>query len=250
MNDKHVINHYKNMMIYVNEEHKFVYTSVPKSGCSSILGSFAPAFNLVYINNGGIGIHEAYHQHSIKYPQILLSSYDSFNSRGDLKKVLQVLLTTKYFKFTCLRDPKSRFLSGFFDKIISVKQNSKKVALPFCESAVNKTRDDNIEEVFVDFLKYVASTEDMKRDVHFRTQYNLTLVDVIPYDKIFMLETLEKDFNFLSNKFPQIVPLERFNKTSPAYGPLRQYLGEKYESEIYKIYQKDYEMIDMVINRK
>jgi len=232
-----VSNDYRNIDAYVNTKLNFAYIRVCKAGCSSILNSIFPTFDVPY-RKDFIHIDLA----EIRKKHIQLNNLMFLERNPDYETVKNVLFSKKYYRFTCLRDPVSRFMSGFFNQIVDVIPSGYySYSLPFCKPFIDKIDGDNIEQIFVEFLNYVQRIDDSQRDTHFKTQQKVTMIGHIPYNKIFNLESLSEDFNELIELYPEFTKIEILNKSTD--NVLKDYLAEKYKKQISEIYRCDYELL-------
>jgi hypothetical protein len=82
------------MIIHVDDEDKFLYVEIPKAGCSSI------KYELFFKRRFGA-----------MYPR------DSMHHVLGYKFAETLFRYRNYFKFTVVRDPYTRFMSAYFEKI-------------------------------------------------------------------------------------------------------------------------------------
>lgn len=229
---KPVKENYKNSNIIVNTKYNFVYTKIPKAGCSSIVYSIMPTFNLdIEIQNihGDLSAND-YTKNNL----IFLERCD------DYKFVRTVLYSNSYFKFTCFRNPLDRFISGFYEKIVYTDNKPK---VDFCLDFIEMIKKGTpTETVFCDFLDYLTTLSNYNTDPHFRLQTDLALTDYIKYDKMFMLENIQRDYECVISKFPEI---KRITVENPGiYDNDKQMLIKKYQDKIRKLYEKDYDFLN------
>ena len=129
-----------------------------------------------------------------------------------------------YFKFSFVRNPESRFISAWKDKVL--RQNY----FHFSNKEYEKMKDLNY------FINWVKTLDIENCDEHLRSQ--LALVDVDNMDFIGKFENFEEDFQFV---------LDRLNIKNYKMEFLNQGIKKEFEltdvqrEEIHKIYKKDFE---------
>ena len=93
---------------------------------------------------------------------------------------------------TVVRNPFTRLLSGYLDKIVSKIDDEPDVYKRFM---LPRRPND-----FADFVAMICDKPDSKVDIHFRLQSYANLFDYITYDHIGTVETLKQDFGIFSEK--------------------------------------------------
>ncbi len=172
--------------VNISLKNHFLYVETPKVCCSTI------KLNLQRLETGFFDFRwpdfESVHKRElsplIKPSQVL-----------DLDRLLA---QTDIFKFCFVRNPYSRFLSCYLDKI---KSNS----LPRREAliAMNESPDARRDISFDDFLDVVGNQNIGEMNPHWRPQYYQTFQSVFKFDFIGRYEYFSRDFNYVLN---QIAP--------------------------------------------
>lgn len=153
-----------------SKEYRFLYFRIPKSANSTITNSLAGAiFTSMEIDDKGINAK---------------SKFDNISS---LYKLNEEEILSRFFCFTFVRNPYSRVLSAFLDKID--KENSsmaKRAGIP------DRTG-------FPGFLEYLANGG-LNRNPHWAPQTNLIPIAPEKLNFVGRVENLEQDFGKISRK--------------------------------------------------
>lgn len=160
---------------HVSLKYRYFYCETPKVACSTIKLTLYRAeledksFDLE--ENRQIHIHEL-------SPLLDLMRIPNFSSR------LQSL-----FKFCFVRDPASRLLSAYLDKIVRCKPQK----IPILR-ALNRQNQMDFPVSFPSFVDVVCEQEPRELDPHWSIQYLHTCADRISYDMIGKFESFAMDF--------------------------------------------------------
>lgn len=143
-------------------------------------------------------------------------------------------------RFSFVRNPFSRCLSGYLDKIVT-NEYERKRHLPMLGFAPD------CQPSLLEFLKKLQQIPDRDRDVHFTTQSALLMIDVVEYDFIGRFENFKRDFLQLQRSYYDLehpyVAYERFGKhhASSANEKVCEFFGEPEAALVREIYRKDFE---------
>lgn len=238
---------------WMTTSESMVYRVVPKCACSSI-GQI-----MYYSDNGQFfdgDIHDAktgMHKWSMEASQPLIEK----NAQ-----------TRASFAFTCVRNPYTRILSSFFDKICGVQRNGKRyrgnlVPLLIAKYGVQVGGDDGHGEFdqiasFRRFLLFVRDTirfrKPMDPDIHWSAMAGHVSTFVVNggrYDHIFFTEKFNEGMQVVLDKTPQLhkvdlTTIPRFNESS-GHGPERAHPVEDYFDDLsmhmmWEIYKRDFQL--------
>ena len=170
--------------INISTKYNYVYVETPKVGCSIIKSVLQKA--------------------EINDPYFFRPDFEDIHNRGfsPLLKPSQVgnldtfIENNKPFTFCFSRNPYSRLLSAYLDKIDSNRPQKKNVLLH-----LGKDISDLGHKVsFDEFLKVVCEQPIANMDTHWRIQYYQTFQDSINYDFMGKLENFTEDFVFVLDK--------------------------------------------------
>ena len=238
---------------WMTESESMIYRVVPKCACSTI-GQI-----MYYSDHGEFfdgDIHDAQdglHKWALDRSQPLIS---------------EAAQQQKVFTFTCVRNPYTRILSSFFDKICGIQRNGRRyrgnlVPLLIHKYGIEVGGEDGKEpfdqiKSFRRFLLFARDTIKWRRpmdpDIHWSAMsghVSTFIVNGGRYDKIFWTEAFNDGMADVLNavKTPVRVDLSavpRFNE-SEGHGPKREHPVEDYFDDlamhlVWEIYSRDFKL--------
>ena len=238
---------------WMTESESVVYRVVPKCACSSI-GQI-----MFYSDHGRFfdgDIHDStkgLHKWAQEESQALIEA----NVKGH-----------KSFAFTCVRNPYTRILSSFFDKICGIQRNGKRyrgnmVPMLIQKYGVEVGGDDGKQEFdqiasFRRFLLFVRDTirfrKPMDPDIHWSAMsghISTYIVNGGRYDTIFFTEKFNEGFQHVLDAIETPVKVDlsaipKFNE-SEGHGPKRAHPVSYYFDDLsrhlmWEIYRKDFQL--------
>jgi len=233
---------------WMTQSESLVYRVIPKCACSTI-GQI-----MHYIDHGAYfdgDIHDApdgIHKWSLDQSQARLTDVITHNSA---------------YTFTCVRNPYTRILSAFFDKICGVQRNGKRYRgklVPLLIQKYGITVDGDFDQIasFRRFLLFARDTIKYRRpmdpDIHWSAMagHASTLVHGGGrYDAVIATETFKSGMqgvlSHVDVKYEiDLEKMPRFNE-SEGHGPKRAYPVEDYFDDlaqhmVYEIYHRDFEL--------
>jgi Sulfotransferase family len=238
---------------WMTETESVIYRVVPKCACSTI-GQI-----LYYSDHGQFfdgDIHDA---------KDGLHKWAQDHSQGPISRNVQ---GQKTYAFTCVRNPYTRVLSSFFDKICGIQRNGKRyrgnlVPKLMYEYGIEVGGDDGKQEFdqiqsFRRFLLFVRDSIRFRRpmdpDIHWSAMSGHVSTFIWNggrYNKIFWTEAFNDGMQDVLDviDIPHAVDLgsiPRFNE-SEGHGPKRAHPVEDYFDDlsmhlIYEIYKRDFEL--------
>lgn len=187
-------------------------------------------------------------------PPDLLALHDRFQSplesfaNFDAETVLR---GSEFFKFTYVRNPFTRILSCYLDKMVKNGDERRKLTPKLGFTS-------NYRPTFREFLEAVHAQPDECRDIHWATQTYLIQMDSIPYDFIGRFESFGSSFPKVLDRIG--IPKEYLTVTDKgsrhptnSSSRLDEYIGEEEKKIILAIYESDFKAlaygIDMPIAR-
>lgn len=165
-----------NYSINVSLQHKYIYVETPKVACSSI----KTTLQKLELDQPDIK----------RFKNIHAPALSSLLRPIQITNFKQVLGSPDFQKFCFVRNPYTRALSGYLDKMF-VNGPTKVV---FLKTLGRNPRDLNQFISFEDFLKAVESLSVGQRDSHWREQHHQLMYSKIRYDVVGKFESLNKDF--------------------------------------------------------
>lgn len=207
----------------ISAERSYVYFRVPKAANSAI------AANMIYYEEG-IGVKD----------RDAIAKFKLSNQRlGDLTKSEVSDIISNYYKFTVVRNPYSRLISAYSEKIQGNKHYHRKKV----ERFLRKAPGDYIKlSEFLDFLEFEGS---IHSDGHWARQTDLIAIPISKLDFIGKCETLSSDLPKIMTRL-----YNRFEKPLD-YAPHATGSDKKVEAcdtqtlnRIYKIYEQDFDLLE------
>lgn len=153
----------------------------------------------------------------------------------------EVLYSENYFKFTFVRNPYSRILSCFLDRI------QDKRSAPYKELVRWAGRDVGYDFKFNEFVELICGQSDYEQNNHWRLQYADAMCGLIDYDFIGKQETFSIDMESVWGKiFPAslIKDFSAINKSpskTDSSRRLNEYWSEDLMLKFSRRYEKDFE---------
>lgn len=230
-----------------------VYRVVPKCACSTI-------GQILYYSD-----HGAFYDGDIHDSTSGLHKWAQEESQGPISRNVE---GHKSYAFTCVRNPYTRILSSFFDKICGIQRNGKRyrgnlVPTLVYNYGVEVGGDDGQGEFdqiasFRRFLLFARDTirwrRPMEPDIHWSAMaghVGTFIANGGTYDRIFWTEKFDEGMGAVldSIETPHRVDLKaipRFNE-SEGHGPKRLHPVEDYFDDlsmhlVYEIYKRDFQL--------
>ena len=237
----------------MTESESVLYRVVPKCACSTI-------GQIMYFSD-----HGSYFDGDIHDAEIGIHKWAIEDSQA---KITENATAHKSFAFTCVRNPYTRILSSFFDKICGIQRNGKRyrgnlVPLLIQKYGIEVGGPDGQQEFdqvqsFRRFLLFVRDTirwrKPMDPDIHWSAMSGHVATFVVNggrYDKIFWTEKFSEGMQAVLDASPgahqiNIEKVPRFNE-SAIHGPERAHPVEDYFDDLsmhlmYEIYHKDFRL--------
>ncbi|WP_425049875.1 sulfotransferase family protein [Psychromarinibacter sp. S121] len=238
---------------WMTESESMVYRVVPKCACSTI-GQI-----MFYSDHGRFfdgDIHDS------------TEGLHKWAQDGSQQKIEANVLNHASYSFTCVRNPYTRILSSFFDKICGIQRNGRRyrgnlVPLLVQKYGIEVGGDDGKQEFdqiksFRRFLLFARDTIRWRRpmdpDIHWSAMsghVSTFIVNGGTYDNIFFTEKFNEGMQSVLDAVEVAHPVDlktipRFNE-SEGHGPKRAHPVEDYFDDlsmhlVYEIYKRDFEV--------
>lgn len=165
--------------ILVNDEHKFLYCSVPKVACSNWK-------RVMMVLDG-----QAIDSNAIKRV-----NHHSFTTLADFPPLVVKHKLQEYYKFMFVREPFARLLSAFKDKFVLNntafhKRYGTQIIRHVRKNAPVNSKGNDVK--VAEFLQYVVDSHVEDMNEHWMPFYELCQPCVVSYDFIGSMENLESD---------------------------------------------------------
>lgn len=121
------------------------------------------------------------------------------------KEFFEIINRDDFFKFTFVRNPYSRLLSCYLDRIVPMR------ATPYKELVRKMGKDEGYMVSFQDFIQTICSQSNYEQNNHWRLQYADAMCDVINYDFIGKQESFSSDMSLVWQKIYPKVSLPDFS---------------------------------------
>lgn len=162
--------------IFVSHKHRLIYVATAKAGCSTIKHTLMQAE--LERSDVRFSSMDDVHDRAIHPLSSPSRQYDFAANLAD----------PSYLKFTFVRDPYSRFLSLYLDKLVRRSDGY------FREQVARGLGRDNAHTpTFAEFTALVGEVGPDQFDAHTARLTTRTLFDVIRYDEIGRFESFESD---------------------------------------------------------
>ncbi|HFD80748.1 MAG TPA: hypothetical protein ENK05_10220 [Gammaproteobacteria bacterium] len=224
---------------FVSERHRYLYVEVPKAACTSIK-------RLIHRVEGLPPIPVSFD----RLPETRLYMFIHDRQRFPLPSLANlppehagaILQANDWFRFTFVRNPYSRLVSAWKNKLYFVE--------PGLENTYNEIRKIFAAELegryigFDLFARYVAEYQDLGRcNPHYRLQKRLIFADAIPYDYIGRVENFGEgimEFHRRTGTAAEADPGGNSrNRSDPA--DWRSHYTEQLAELVYQAYAEDFE---------
>lgn len=215
-----------NYLVNCSEKHNFVYVETPKVACSTI----KKTLQLIELDGDHSKLPSQVHdrqQSPLLSPKSCSVSYE------------ELFQGNSFFRFCFVRNPFSRILSSYLDKIVE-NQWEKNMRLPLLGY------DPSDELSLLDFLKAIREQPDVEKDIHWTPQIYILQPDQVNYSYIGRFENFAEEFreviqSIQPNQTEQFDSLKvDFHKTG-ASSKVKDYIGEEEQQLILEIFDQDFQ---------
>lgn len=206
--------------LFIVDERRLVFLSVPKVACTAIKLALAKARGLEIPADASleqhIHVHPSWHR-----------------EHGTLRPAQD-----GYHRFAFVRNPFDRLVSCYRSKILFRPSPTQRLSI---YESYYFSLPSNI--AFDDFARRVAAIPDALADNHFKSQYALLYErDELMVDEVGRFEHLDEHWRSLAERFglDPVLRVSNDSKHKPgAHGDFRQYYTEELVQLVYERYRKD-----------
>jgi len=217
-------------IINISLRNKYVYIQTPKCACSTIKRTLHKYEVSVLSPPPHVPVHPSPVESPFIKPYQL--------SKGSLMLTLQ---SKDFFKFSFVRNPYTRVLSAYLDKINTNQKPKEQIIMTLWDKL--KPMDTQIS--FESFLGALQQIDPLKMDPHWRPMHLILLHNNITLDYIGKIENFDFHWGHVSSKIglPFSHKVESFvrHQTS-AKDLLDQYYTPDLKRMVADLYRKDFEL--------
>ena len=218
----------------VSDRFKYFYLANPKAASTGILRTLQLAEVDGNIRSVPASVHNR-----LDSP---LRTISSSRSTPD-----EILAGLEFFRFTYVRNPFTRVLSAYLEKIVQ-EQSERARLLPTLGLAADA------EVSFLKFLEAIRAQRDGWRDIHWTTQARLTQCNNISYHFIGRFESFSSTFPHVLERLgisashlkASGAPMHATNANSR----ILEYIGPKERELIITIYESDFQAFGYGLDHK
>lgn len=217
-----------NYSVNISLKHGYVYVETPKVACSTIK---------LTLQRLELGDRDFHHEQSADIHKRQFSPLIGPSQVGDLEKFLS---RTDLLIFCFVRNPYTRFLSCYLDKIAGNATQKAQILRQLGYAPSSLQMDISFEQ----FVSAVEAQPISVMDSHWRVQYYQTFQDTLSFGFVGRFETFDADFrhvgSLISPDFQRYYTTEDRHRTSANVNLARYYSGEL-QRRVYEIYRQDFE---------
>jgi hypothetical protein len=209
-------------LIHWSRAHQYIYVEVPKTGCST-----------VKLTLQRIERNEPTYIPTNKHTRSTSPLLQPLSAPG---KFLEARTSPEYFRFCFVRNPYSRILSAYLEKIAGTdfKRDERMKVLGMSPAT---------KPTFLEFLEVLARTDPATYDIHWARQCDLAGLGGMTFDFIGRFETFERDFGSVLGHFGQDarwLAAERDHRTD-AVSQIQKWIGPRETALIEELYHCDFD---------
>lgn len=217
----------KNYLINFSKKYKYIYVEVPKTGCTTI----KRALQLAEFDGDDSQLSKNIHD---RRASPLLAP------RQDPEAFASAWEDPEYVKFTFVRNPYTRTLSAYLDKIV-INEWERERRLP----ALGFDSDSTVG--FAEFLERIADQNPREMDIHWAPQHLLIGAGRNRYDRIFRFEAFREAATRVFAELG-IDGVEGIVESLPHHATgagdkLREHYGETEQQLVASIFSEDFERL-------
>ncbi len=202
----------------ISTTRRYVYARIRKAANSTVISSLYHAEN----NNRITGLDDI---------QKIKDNY--FTRPGKLSKTDLENLDS-YFKFTIARNPYSRILSTYLDKIENRDKSQRQIVIKFLK------KNPNDEITFHEFLDFLENGG-LRQNAHWAPQIDFLVFPIDQYNYIGKLESLQKDLTqILTLIYRKDCPIISVNEHKTDSMDKTKKLTPAEKCRIYNLYMDDF----------
>jgi len=218
-----------NFHTHISLVHKYVYVEVPKAGCGTMKATLGAL--------EGARLNETHAQRFLDKPHNGLKSGAHVRPYQLPSDLLEEAFAGKDFKrFTVVRNPGTRSLSGYLEKITQGLRQSEEISAALAGKSADAIS-------FEEFLTVIADQTSRDQDPHWRRQSDHIGFGIVKFDSIIPLEELDDSWDKVADltSTPDLDGQFYCKKSTHAGTRTQEYFTSNAKDLIVQIYSRDYE---------
>jgi hypothetical protein len=226
-----------NFHTHISLVNKYVYMEVPKAGCGTMKATLGAL-------EGG-RLNETHAQRFLDKPHNGVKSGAHVRPYQLPSDLLEEVFTSKaYNRFTVVRDPRSRVLSGYLEKI----QQGLRQSVEISQALGGKPAP---EITFAEFLGVIKEQSSREQDPHWRRQTDHLGWGIIDYNEIIHLEDLDNSWDRVAQltRTPDLDGQFYCKTSTRATSKVNDYRTPETDSLISEIYASDFSELNYPLNK-
>jgi len=175
-----------NLHTHISLVNRYVYVEVPKAGCGTMKATLG-GLEAARLSPGAVErVQERPHDRSLMTPFV-----KPFQLTAD--QLEDALTSRKFNRFSVVREPAARLLSGYLEKV----RQGLKQSEPIVEAVRDRTGHDiAAQDVTLEqFIDVVSAMPSRKQDPHWRRQADHIGLGIVEYDAVIHLEELDDSWD-------------------------------------------------------
>ena len=222
-----------NLHTHISLVNRYVYVEVPKAGCGTMKATL-----------GGL---EAARMGPAMVERVQENPHDRMRATPFVKPfqlpadvLEQVLTSPDYRRFTVVREPAARLLSGFIEKIGQGLKQSGPIVDALREHTGRTIAAADV--TLAQFLDVVAGQASRDQDPHWRRQADHLGLGIIPYDEVIHLEDLDASWSRIADLTGVAGLQEQFfcRNSTGARARMAEYYSPDLLARVAETYARDY----------
>lgn len=222
-----------NLHTHISLVNRYVYIEVPKAGCGTMKSTLG-GMEAARMGQAMVGrVQEAPHDRMAATP---------FVKPFQLSPAMleDVLAGPDFQRFTVVREPASRLLSGYLEKI----RQGLKQSQPIVEALQRRNKGITAQDVtLAQFLDIVCAQKSVDQDAHWRRQVDQIGFKAVPFDAVIHLEELDRSWPRIGELTSTPGLKESFfcKFSTGAGSKVADYYDAGMLAQVAKAYAKDYD---------
>ena len=226
-----------NLHMHISLVNRYVYVEVPKAGCGTMKATLG-GMEAARLNAGFVQrVQDRPHDRTLATPFIR-----AFQLPPD--SLEEALTSSAYRRFAVVRDPATRVLSAYLEKIRQGLKQSEPVVAAVTERIGSPIKATDI--TFEQFLDVVAEQPARDQDPHWRVQTAHLGLGTIDYDALIHLEDLDASWPMIGELTgaPDLQETFFCRNATHAAKHVRDHYTPELRERVAQIYADDYRLLD------